>query len=76
MDLNQLYFDHQVLLMRAARAPASADAVRDLRSAAQIAGRIGDLQRAKGAAAEGDWNRRAANEQARAAPAPLCGAGA
>ena len=63
MDLNQLYFDHQVLLMRAARAPASADTA-------------GDLQRAKGAAAEGDWNRRAANGQARAAPAPLCGAGA
>ena len=37
MDLNQLYFDHQVLLMRAARAPASADAVGHLRSAAQSA---------------------------------------
>ena len=74
MDLNQLYFDHQILLMRAARSPVSADAVLRLREAAQIAGQIGGLQRARGADAEAYWTRPAANDHA--APAALCGAGA
>ena len=59
MDLNQLYFDHQIQLMRAANSPASSDAATHLRSAAQIAGQIGDLQRRKGASAESHGTRQA-----------------
>lgn len=58
MDLNQLYFDHQLLLMRAASSPA-ADAAAHLCQAARIAGQIGDLQRAKGADAQTYWARQA-----------------
>lgn len=74
MDLNQLYFDHQILLMKAARSPVSGDAALHLCKAAQIAGQIRGLQRARGADAEAYWNRPAANDHA---PSPaVCGAGA
>ena len=59
MDLNQLYFDHQLLLMRAASSPAS-DAATHLCQAARIAGQIGDVQRAKGANAQAYWAQQAA----------------
>ena len=64
VDLNQLYFDHQILLMRAAGSPVMADAALHLRDAARIAGQIGGVQRAKGASAEAYWNRPAANDHA------------
>lgn len=74
MDLNQLYFDHQILLMRAARSPVSADAALHLCKAARIAGQIQGLQQARGADAEAYWNRPAANDHA--PPQAVCGAGA
>ena len=55
MDLNQLYSDHQLLLMRMDRAPTRA--LRHLQevAASHLAGRIGGLQRALGAAAAPSW---------------------
>lgn len=55
MDLNQLYFDHQILMMKADGAPHHAS--RDLHEmrASQIAGRIGCMQRALGASAAPVW---------------------
>jgi hypothetical protein len=60
VDLNRLYFDHQLLLMEAERANCP-----DLRQlhrngAALIAGRIGCMQRALGAKAARGWARTAA----------------
>lgn len=53
MDLNQLYFDHQVLTMKAA---ASSDARCGHRAgASRLAGRIGGIQRALGAGAAPAW---------------------
>lgn len=74
MDLNQLYFDHQILLMRAARSPVSADAALHLCKASEIAGQIRGLQLARGADAEAYWTRPAANDHA--PPLAVCGAGA
>ena len=37
MDLNQLYFDHQILLMRAEESPVAGAAVGHRRDAAQLA---------------------------------------
>lgn len=55
MDLNQLYFDHQVLLMKAGNAASPGDRC-DLRmGASHLAGRIGDIQRALGAGAAPAW---------------------
>lgn len=76
MDFNQLYFDHQILLMRAAGSSVSADAADHLRHAALIAGRIGDMQRSKGADAEAYWSPPAGNADARPWSAGLCGVGA
>lgn len=64
MDLNQLYFDHQILLMRAARVPVSASSAAHLCDAAGLAARIGAMQRATGADAEAGWNRLAATDTA------------
>jgi hypothetical protein len=55
VDLNRLYFDHQLSMIRAARSPTC-----DLRRghtlhASQIAGRIGYAQRALGATAAPAW---------------------
>jgi hypothetical protein len=59
LDLNRLYFDHQLSLIRA-REAATADLRRDHESeAALIAGRIGDKQRRLGAAAAGAWEQAA-----------------
>lgn len=55
MDLNRLYFDHQLTLMRVARS-ASCDVRRDhVLRASTIAGRIGSAQRALGARAASTW---------------------
>ena len=55
MDLNQLYFDHQITVMRAGA--AQSDALRRDRQfdASLIAGRIGCIQRALGAKAARAW---------------------
>lgn len=74
MDFNQLYSDHQHLLMRAQR--ASSPALRDAHelAASHLAGRIGCLQRAVGAAAAPAWETLAAPAHSRLAspgrPAP------
>ena len=55
MDLNRLYFDHQLSMIRAARSP-TCDLRRDhVLHASHIAGRIGNAQRALGAAAAPAW---------------------
>lgn len=55
MDLNQAYFDHQVLLMKA-RAARSLDERRGHEAAAScIASDIGRVQRALGAPAAPAW---------------------
>ena len=60
MDLNRLYSDHQLLLMQADQAPTPA--LRHLQevAATHIAGRIGCMQRALGAAAAPAWEALAA----------------
>ena len=60
MDLNQLYFDHQIAVMRAGAASPGAPG-RDRRlDASLIAGRIGCMQRALGAKAARGWETLAA----------------
>lgn len=53
MDLNQLYFDHQVLLIRAQNAPTPGLRHRHNAEAARVADRIGRRQAMLGAAAAG-----------------------
>lgn len=60
MDLNQLYFDHQLLLIKALRAPSGGAQHEHEVSASHIAGRIGCMQRALGAAAAPTWEALAA----------------
>ena len=57
MDFNQLYFDHQISLIRAdeAQTPCLEDGHR--REAAAIAGRIGERQNKLGAGAACAWMR-------------------
>jgi hypothetical protein len=61
VDLNQLYFDHQLLLMKARQA-LSAE-VRQVHEfgASLVAGRIGGMQRPLGAACAPAWEAIAAN---------------
>lgn len=55
MDLNQLYFDHQLLLMKA-KGTFSAEVRRAHEAhASLIAGRIGCMQRALGAPGAPSW---------------------
>lgn len=60
MDLNRLYSDHQIQLFEATRAPS--EPLRRLHAVAatQLAGRIGRVQRALGAAAAPTWETLAA----------------
>jgi len=51
VDLNQLYFDHQQLLMEASQATSVGARHEHEIGASQIAGRIGCIQSAMGAAA-------------------------
>jgi hypothetical protein len=59
VDFNQLYFDHQVLLMRADGAPSDGTQHQHTFDASLIAGRIGCMQRAVGAGAAPLWEARA-----------------
>ncbi len=55
MDLNQLYADHQLLLMRARQALSSEARRGHEIGASLVAGRIGCIQRALGAAGAAVW---------------------
>jgi hypothetical protein len=55
MDLNQLYFDHQVLLIRAHGAGRGEARRRHETGARRIAGCIGSIQRGSGAPAAAAW---------------------
>jgi hypothetical protein len=55
MDLNQLYYDHQILLMRAAKAPNGTDKAAHRANAATIARTITGMHRASGARAMQSW---------------------
>lgn len=55
MDLNQLYFDHQVLLMQAQSEPCADRRRLHRNGAALVAGRIGCMQVAMGARAAQGW---------------------
>jgi hypothetical protein len=59
VDLNQLYFDHQVLLFQAERATCAERRQLHRNGAALIAGRIGCMQRALGARAAPGWTQAA-----------------
>lgn len=54
MDLNQLYLEHQHLLVKARRAAEDERSVHE-RAASHIAARIGCLQTALGAPAAHNW---------------------
>ena len=60
MDLNQLYFDHQLLLMRAARAPTDALRRNHELAAVNVARHVRTMQRTLGASAAGTWDALAA----------------
>jgi hypothetical protein len=60
VDLNRLYFDHQLHLIEAERASSAELRQRHRNGAALIAGRIGCMQRAIGADASRAWSRAAA----------------
>lgn len=64
MNLNQLYFDHQLSLIRADAAESACLEGGHRRAAAQIAGRIGERQNALGAPAACGWMRQAAEQAA------------
>jgi hypothetical protein len=64
VDLNQLYFDHQISLIRAEAANTPCLAHDHRREAASIAGRIGDRQGALGALAARGWRLHAAGQAA------------
>lgn len=69
MDLNQLYFDHQVLLMQAERSGSYYSKQEHVIGASLVAGRIGCMQRALGATAAPVWEALAAvNGRLLAAP--------
>ena len=55
MDLNQLYADHQLLLIKTGQAPSSEARRRHEIGASLVAGRIGCIQRAVGAAGAPAW---------------------
>lgn len=55
MDLNRLYFDHQLLLMKARDAHSSVQRLELRIEASDVAGRISQSQRRLGAAAAPRW---------------------
>ena len=55
MDLNRLYFDHQLLLMQVQRASSWHRRSQHFVSASHVAARIGRVQRALGARAAAAW---------------------
>lgn len=76
MDLNQLYFDHQVLLIGAARALSCELRKEHELGASQIAQRIGCMQKSVGAGAAAGWDAVAATSQAFAVSYASCVPGA
>jgi hypothetical protein len=66
VDLNQLYFAHQIALMKASQALGHGAHCEHAASASQIAGRIVSIQRELRAGAASGWD-----FLAQAAPAPL-----
>jgi hypothetical protein len=60
VDFNRLYFDHQLLLMRARDAHSSARRLEFKIEASDVAGRISRSQRRLGAAAAPQWQQLAA----------------
>ncbi|KRA84378.1 hypothetical protein [Altererythrobacter sp. Root672] len=60
MDLNQLYYDHQVLLMQACGAGPGDARLSHETGARRIANRIGSIQRHSGAVAAIGWESLAA----------------
>jgi hypothetical protein len=60
VDFNRFYSDHQVLLVRAARAPSAGFRHTHVTAASRLAGQIGRAQRALGAAAAPGWETLAA----------------
>ena len=65
MDLNQLYFDHQLSAMRAARLPTALLRREAKHAASAIAGQIEHIQRAMGALAAPGWKRLAHADEGR-----------
>lgn len=57
MDLNQLYFDHQLLLIRAGDSVSHTNRHQCETGASQVAARIGCVQRELGAGAAVAWER-------------------
>lgn len=55
MDFNQLYYDHQVSLLKSGRLRLGDAHSDELRQGALLAGRIGCMQRALGASAADGW---------------------
>lgn len=55
MDLNHLYSQHQIALMKAGAAVSLSDRHRYLTGATDIARQIGSYQRAQGAEAGASW---------------------
>jgi hypothetical protein len=54
MDLNRLYFDHQLLIIRSART-TTLPGCENRQRAARVAARIVQIQKALGAPAARDW---------------------
>lgn len=71
VDLNQLYFDHQLLVMQAAREACPERQYLHRQGAALIAGRIGCMQGAMGAGAARAWARAAAADSDSTGRPPL-----
>jgi hypothetical protein len=72
VDLNQLYSDHQVLLMRGARATSRGTRHEHEVGASLLAGQIGCMQRVLGAAAAPVWEALATiDNRSLSAPAAL-----
>lgn len=73
MDLNRLYFDHQLLLMRADGAQSDDAQHQHQLDATLLAGRIGGLLRGIGAGAAPAWEARGTplKESWLSAPFPL-----
>jgi len=62
VDLNQLYFDHQISLMRADATSSARIRLIHGRNAATIARSIERIHRASGAAALHNWNARGSSD--------------
>lgn len=56
MDLNHLYSQHQIALMKAGTAAGPSDRHAHLDCASHIAGQIGSYQRSQGAEASVSWH--------------------